>query len=185
MAGVTIDSIVEAHSASHSFPMLGCKGSAWLAGNGNKRLTENQRIERNGLQMKQDFDASSVSRSLFLFVGGSLLRNHWADGKLRAFKKIMCLSADRRSGSRHSTPFYVGFTVEDFAAQLDISYAPFAPVVLKCPAAHFQPCRHFLVCEETLSVQCRAVVGGQILNIVQQTVETVHEVDYPLTVFVN
>ena len=26
--------IVEAHSASHSFPILGCKGSAWLTGSG-------------------------------------------------------------------------------------------------------------------------------------------------------
>lgn len=26
--------IVEAHSASHSFPMLGCKGSAWFNGSG-------------------------------------------------------------------------------------------------------------------------------------------------------
>ena len=34
MAEATIDGIVEAYSASHSFPMHGCKGSAWLDGSG-------------------------------------------------------------------------------------------------------------------------------------------------------
>ena len=82
-------------------------------------------------------------------------------------------------------PFDVGFTVEDFAAQLDIGDTPFVTVVLKCPAAHLQPCRHLLVGEETLTAQCRAVVGGQMLYIVKQSVKTAHEVDYPLVVFVN
>ncbi len=37
------------------------------SGNGNKRLTENQKNhKRNGLQTKRDFDASSVSRSFLL-----------------------------------------------------------------------------------------------------------------------
>ena len=101
---------------------------------------------------------------------------------------------DGKSGCRQSVseavavsqhPFDVGFTVEDFTAQLDIGYAPFVPVVLKCPAAHFQPCRHLLVGEETFTAQCRAVVGSQMLEAVKQTVKTAHEVDYPLAVLVN
>lgn len=62
--------------------------------------------------------------------------------------------------------FNVGFTVEDFTAQLDIGDTPFIAVVLKCPAAHLQPCRHLLVSEETLTAQCRAVIGGQVLYII-------------------
>ena len=57
--------------------------------------------KRNGLQTKQNFDASSVRRSLFLLPEIHCRRNHRADGKLRSFKKITCLSADKRSGSRH------------------------------------------------------------------------------------
>ncbi|ETD18540.1 MULTISPECIES: hypothetical protein [Prevotellaceae] len=39
-----------------------------------KRLTENQKIEkRNGLQTKQESDASSVNRFLFLFAESPLL----------------------------------------------------------------------------------------------------------------
>jgi len=100
----------------------------------------------------------------------------------------------RKSGCRQSVggtvavsqhPFDVGFTVEDFSTQLDISYPSFVAVVLKRPAAHLQPCRHLLVGEKTLPVQCRAVAGGQMLYVVQQTVKTAHEVDYPLVVFVN
>ena len=82
-------------------------------------------------------------------------------------------------------PFDVGLSVEDFAAQLNVGYPPFVAVILKCSAAHFQPCRHLLVREETLPVQCRAVAGSQMLYVVQQTVKTAHEVDYPLVVFVN
>ena len=44
---------------------------------------------------------------------------------------------------------------------------------------HFQPCRYLFVCEETFSAQCRAVVGGQALVVVQQTVKAAHKVDYP------
>ncbi|AAO79124.1 conserved hypothetical protein [Bacteroides thetaiotaomicron VPI-5482] len=82
-------------------------------------------------------------------------------------------------------PFDVGFTVEDFTAQLDIGDTPFIAVVLKCPAAHLQPCRHLLVSEETLTAQCRAVIGGQVLYIIKQSVKTAHKVDYPLVVLVN
>ena len=82
-------------------------------------------------------------------------------------------------------PFDVGFTVEDFTAQLDIGDTPFIAVVLKCPAAHLQPCRYLLVSEETLTAQCRAVIGGQVLYIIKQSVKTTHKVDYPLVVLVN
>ncbi|EDO08805.1 hypothetical protein BACOVA_04661 [Bacteroides ovatus ATCC 8483] len=82
-------------------------------------------------------------------------------------------------------PFDVRFTVKDFTAQLDIGYPSFIAVILKCSSAHFQPCRYLFVCEETFSAQCRAVVGGQALVVVQQTVKAAHEVDYPLVVFVN
>lgn len=34
VAGITTDGIIEVHSVSHQFPMLGYKGSAWLAGSG-------------------------------------------------------------------------------------------------------------------------------------------------------
>lgn len=101
---------------------------------------------------------------------------------------------DGKSGCRQSVsgavavsqhPFDVGFTVEDFTAQLDIGDTPFIAVVLKCPAAYFQQYRHFLVSEETFTVQCRAVIGGQMFEAVQKTVETAHEVDYPFVVLVN
>lgn len=75
------------------------------SGNGNKRLAGNQKIEKNGLQTKQDIGTSSVSHSFFLYVKSPLLRNHMADGKPRSFKKIMCLSADRRNGSRQQASF--------------------------------------------------------------------------------
>ena len=103
-------------------------------------------------------------------------------------------ATDGKSGCRQSVsgavavsqhPFYVGFTVEDFATQLDVGYPSLVAVVLKRPAAHLQSCRHLLVGEETLPVQCRAVVGGQMLYVVKQTVEAAHEVDYPLVFFVN
>ena len=77
----------------------------------------------------------------------------------------------RKSGCRQSVggtvavsqhPFEFGFTVEDFSTQLDISYPSFVAVVLKRPAAHLQPCRHLLVGEETLPIQCRAIVGGKL-----------------------
>ena len=39
------------------------------SGNGNKRLTGNQKNKkRNGLQVKQNFDTSSVSRSFFFLL---------------------------------------------------------------------------------------------------------------------
>ena len=63
------------------------------------------RKKENGLQTKQDFDASSVSRSFFFLPKVRCWRNHRADVKLRSFKKIMCLSADRRSGSRLQASF--------------------------------------------------------------------------------
>ena len=34
VAEAITDGIVEVHSVSHSFPMHGCKGSAWLDGSG-------------------------------------------------------------------------------------------------------------------------------------------------------
>ena len=37
MAEAATYGIVEVHSASHSFPMLGCKGSAWFAGSDKVR----------------------------------------------------------------------------------------------------------------------------------------------------
>jgi hypothetical protein len=46
-------------------------------------------------------------------------------------------------------PFDVGFTVEDFAAQLDVGYPPLVTVILKCLAAYLQPCRHLLVGEDS------------------------------------
>jgi hypothetical protein len=82
-------------------------------------------------------------------------------------------------------PFDVGFTVEDFTTQLDIGDTPLITVILKCPTAYLQPCRYLLVGKETLTAQCRAVVGGQMLKTVKQTVEAAHEVDYPLVVLVN
>ncbi len=78
---------------------------------------------------------------------------------------ISLLQENQDSGCRQSVsgavavrqhPFDVGFTVEDFAAQLDVGYPPLVAVVLKRPAANFQTCRHFLVGEETLAAQCRS-----------------------------
>lgn len=152
VAEATTDGIVEVHSVSHSFPMHGCKGSAWLDGSGkvgrqsrfgqnlppaeriqpenlplpatrfrasgnrNKRLAGNQKKEeRNGLQTKRNFDASSVSRSF-------LCRKSVADATI---EQTANCAPSRKSGCRQSVsgavaviqhPFDVGFTVEDFTA---------------------------------------------------------------------
>lgn len=45
MAGITTDGIIEVHSVSHQFPMLGYKGSAWLAGSG--KVGRQSRFEQN------------------------------------------------------------------------------------------------------------------------------------------
>ena len=42
---VITDGIVESHSVSHSFPMHGCKGSAWLDGSG--KVGRQSRFGRN------------------------------------------------------------------------------------------------------------------------------------------
>ena len=141
--------------------------------------------KRNGLQTKRDFNAPSVSRSFFFLpeVHCSAIIGQTAN--CAPSRKSGCHQSVSGAVAVSQHPFNVGFTVEDFTAQLDIGYAPFVSIVLKCPAAHFQPCRHFLVREETLSVQCRSVIGGQMLEAVQKTVKTAHEVDYPLVVLVN
>ena len=120
---------------------------------------------------------------LFSFVESPLLRNHIGQTANCAPSRKSCACQPIGGAvtvSKH--PFYVGLTVEDFAAQLDVGDASLVPIVLKRPAAHFQPRRYFLIGEETLAAQCRSVVGGQMLEAVQQAVEAVHEVDYPLVV---
>ncbi len=77
------------------------------SGNGNERLTGNQkkRKERNGLRTKRDSDASSVSHSFFFRSMDYCCRKLWADGKLRSFKKIRCRSIGRRGGSGPTASF--------------------------------------------------------------------------------
>ncbi len=118
--------------------------------------------------MKCQYCASSVSHSFFFLSEVYCCRNTGHTANCAPSRKSdACLSVGGAVAVIQH-PFDVGFTVEDFTAQLDIGYAPFVAVVLKCPAAHFQPCRHLLVGEETLAAQCRAVVGGQMLYIVKQ-----------------
>ena len=51
MAEATTNGIVEVHSVSHSFPMHGCKGSAWLDGSGKvgRNLPPAERIQPENL----------------------------------------------------------------------------------------------------------------------------------------
>ena len=141
--------------------------------------------ERNSLQTKQNTGASSVSRSFFFLpeVHCSAIIGQTAN--CAPSRKSDCSLSVGGAIAVIQHPFDVGFTVEDFATQLDIGDTPLVAVVLKRPAAHLQPCRHLLIGEETLTAQCRAVVGGQMFYIVKQSVKAAHEVDYPLVVFVN
>ena len=140
--------------------------------------------KRNGLQVKQNFDTSSVSRSFFLFAVSPLLS--------QIIGQTANCAPSRKSDDRLSVGgavavkqhfLYVRLAVEYLAAQLDIGYPSLDAIILECPTAYLQSCRHFLVGEETLSAQCRAIVGSQSLVVVQQSVETAHEVDNPLVVF--
>ena len=132
--------------------------------------------------MKLNIDASSANRSFLLY---HCFRKYGQTANCAPSRKSGCFQSVGGAVSVSQHPFDVGFTVEDFTAQLNVGNTPLVTVVLKCPAAHLQPCRHLLVGEETFPVQCRAIVGSQMLYIVQQTVEAAHEVDYPLVVFVN
>ena len=135
--------------------------------------------ERNDLQTKRNLDASSVSRSffflLFQFIG----------------QTANC-APSRKSGGGLSVGgavavkqhlLYVRLAIENLPTQLDVGYSSLVAVVLECTTAHLQPRRHLLVGEETLSAQCRAIVRGHTLVVVQQSVEAAHEVENPLVVF--
>ncbi len=89
------------------------------SGNGNKRLTGNQkkRKERDGLQTKWDFDASSVSRPFFFLQELIATANCGQTANFAPSKKS-------GSGARQSVggavavrqhTLDVGFKVEDFA----------------------------------------------------------------------
>lgn len=116
--------------------------------------------------MKCQYCASSVSRSFFLLSKVYCCRNTGHTANCAPSRKSDCCLSVGGAVAVIQHLFNVGFTVEDFTAQLDIGDTPFIAVVLKCPAAHLQPCRHLLVSEETLTAQCRAVVGGQVLYII-------------------
>ena len=81
---------------------------------GNKWLTGNQKIERNGLQTKQDIDASSVSRSFLPRVHCSAIMGQTAN--CAPSRKSGCPLSVGGAVSVSQHPFDVRFTVEDFAA---------------------------------------------------------------------
>ena len=90
--------------------------------------------------MKHQCLASSVSRSSISSDFPSVACFRCRMPKMRVVGSAITVS-------QH--PFDVGFTVEDFAAQLDVGYPPLVTVILKCLAAYLQPCRHLLVGEDS------------------------------------
>ena len=87
--------------------------------------------ERNGLQMKRDFDAPSVSRSFFFLLSYPLLP--------QVIGQTANCAPSRKSDSRLSVGgavavkqhlFNVRLAVENLAAQLDIGYPPLVAVIL-------------------------------------------------------
>lgn len=113
----------------------------------NKQLMGKEQ-KRNGLQTKRSIDTSSVSRSFF-FCRKSIaaaVQGIRQTALLQEKSSYPLSVGGAVAVIQH--PFDVGFTVENFTAQLDIGDTPFIAVVLKCPAAHLQPCRHLLVSEE-------------------------------------
>ena len=82
----TESSSFRAYSARKPFPFHVCTMNA--DGSGNKRLTENQKKNRERLTGEAEYRCFIRKPFPFLFAETLLLPQYRADGKLRSFKEI-------------------------------------------------------------------------------------------------
>ncbi len=136
--------------------------------------------ERSNLQTKRSIDASSVSRSFFFLLSQFIgQKTNCTSSRI----SDSCLSVGG-SVTVEQHLLYVRLAVENLSTQLDVGYLPLVTVVLKCPAAYLQSRRHFLVGEKTLTAQCRTIVNGHTLVVVQQSFK-VGDISYRIRMVIS
>ena len=88
---------------------------------------------------------------------------------------MLAASLQRLAVVRFQYPAQPRFRVKHLPSQKDKRQHAVVAVFLQGASAHFQPCRHLPVRQETFTAQCRTAVCHEVFDAVQQTVKAVAE----------